>query len=276
MVSIVLSKIRELTQLIGIPAQSDLVTWTTIWGISVLILILAIDRALTLPVPRGYSKIPGPKGLPVVGHTFSVPLDNPHIVFKKWARQYGEIYQIQLGFQKWIFLSSGEAAKELIDRQSALSSSRPPMPSADFVSGYRRMLIMPYGDKWRNLRSIIHTMFTPKASAVFKPSQEFEAKQLLADMFNSREDEGAFYQHVRRYTTSVILTSTYGFRVPVWVRRPLRFFEILSQHLENRELTQCPQDCEDVREIYGLMADFGRVASPGEPNTFSRRLEAAQ
>lgn len=180
--------------------------------------IVAIDRSLALKVPKGFSKIPGPPGLPIIGHSFSVPVDNPQIQFHQWVKQYGEIYQMQLGFQKWVFLNSGEAAKEVIDKQSALSSSRPPMPSADIVSGYRRMLLMPYGSKWRNLRGIIHTMFTPKASDVFKPSQEFEAKQLLVDMANSKEDESAFYQHIRRYTTSVILTSTYGFRVPVWVR----------------------------------------------------------
>ena len=183
----------------------------------ILIVVFLVNRFLDLPIPKGFSAIPGPKGVPVLGHSFSIPVHNPQIQFKKWAREYGEIYQIQLGFQKWVFLNSGEAAKEIIDKQSALTSSRPPMPSADLVSGYRRMLLMPYGEKWRNLRSIIHSMFTPKASAAFKPSQEFEAKQLLVDMYKSKEDEGAFYQHVRRYSASVILTSTYGFRVPVWV-----------------------------------------------------------
>jgi len=77
---------------------------------------------------------------------------------------------------------------------------------------------MSNGPLWRTLRSIVHTLLTPKSSEAFKPSQEFETKQLLVDLYNSREDEKAFYNHVRRYTTSVVLTSTYGFRVPNWVR----------------------------------------------------------
>lgn len=186
----------------------------------------AVDRFLRLSVPKGFSKIPGPRGLPIVGQSFSVPVHNPQTQFQKWAREYGEIFQIQLGFQNWVFLNSGEAAKEVIDKQSAVTSSRPPMPSAEIISGYRRMVLMPYGDRWRNLRGIIHTMFTPKASEVYKPSQEFEAKQMLVDLADSRDDETAFYQHVRRYSTSVILTSTYGFRTPAWVRKVLTFFAI--------------------------------------------------
>ena len=191
--------------------------------------VIAIEHSLRLTVPKGFLKIPGPRGLPVVGQSFSVPVDNPQTQFLQWADKYGEIFQIQLGFQKWVFLNSAEAAKEVIDKQSASSSSRPPMPSADIISGHRRMLLMPYGERWRNLRGIIHTMFTPKASEVFKPSQEFESKQLLADIAATRDDESAFYQHIRRYSTSVILTSTYGFRVPVWVCGTLHYRAALSQ-----------------------------------------------
>ena len=207
-------------------------------GIAILALALrAIVKAITLPVPKGFSPIPGPTGIPLLGHSFAVPVQNPQQLFTKWAKQYGEVYQIQLGFQRWVFLNSGAAAKEVIDKQSSKTSSTPPMPTADIVSGYRRILLMPYGDKWRNLRAVIHSMFTPKASAVFMPSQEFEAKQMLFDMYNSVGSDGEFYQHVRRYTLSVVLTSTYGIRIPVW-------------------------DCEEVHEIYGLLSEFGQVSSP--------------
>ncbi|KAK5459729.1 hypothetical protein LTS15_003858 [Exophiala xenobiotica] len=214
---------------------------STLYAIAIVGLLTFLFRlmrqATTLRVREGYTPIPGPPGLPIIGNTLEIPVTNPQVIFKKWAQQYGEIYQIQLGFQRWVFLNSGSAAKEVIDKNSALSSSRPPMPSADFVSGYMRILLMPYGERWRNLRSVIHTMFTPKASLTFKPSQEFEAKQMIYDMYQSRHDDTSFYQHVRRYTTSIILTSTYGFRVPIW-------------------------DCEDVREIYGLMSEFSLASSP--------------
>lgn len=71
------------------------------------------------------------------------------------------------------------------------------------------------------------------------PSQEFEAKQLLYDILTDNENQMNFYMHIRRYTTSVVMTSTYGKRIPDW-------------------------DCADVREIYGLMQEFSEGAAPGK------------
>lgn len=87
---------------------------------------------------------------------------------------------------------------------------------------------MDYGEKWRTLRGIIHGLLTPKASGLFKPSQEFESKQVLWDIYSSvnntkggekgrEEREMSFYNHVRRHSASVMLTMIYGTRVPKWV-----------------------------------------------------------
>ncbi|OBT52691.1 hypothetical protein VE04_06011, partial [Pseudogymnoascus sp. 24MN13] len=70
------------------------------------------------------------------------------------------------------------------------------------------------------------------------PSQEFEAKQLIYDILTDNKDEWSFYMHVRRYTTSVVMTSTYGRRVAEW-------------------------QSEDVREVYGLMKEFSENTAAG-------------
>ncbi|KAE9571969.1 hypothetical protein CGMCC3_g12007 [Colletotrichum fructicola] len=114
-----------------------------------------------------------------------------------------------------------------------------PMPVvSDLLSGENRLLLLTYGTKWRQLRTIVHKLLTPKASETYKPSQDFEAKQLLFDLATGNDDQESFYLHVRRYTTSVVLTSTYGRRVPAW-------------------------DCDDMREIYQLLKDFSEAAEPG-------------
>lgn len=89
--------------------------------------------------------------------------------------------------------------------------------AADILSGGNRLLFITYGQQWRKLRTIVHKLLTPRASETYKPSQEFEAKQLIYDIAAAPDDERSFYMHVRRYATSVVLTSTYGRRVPVWV-----------------------------------------------------------
>lgn len=104
-------------------------------------LALKYIKATTLPVPKSFRAINGPKGVPFLGNASQIPPANPQRLFKQWAREHGELYQIQLGFQRWVFSNSGEAVKEIIDKQSSVTSSRQPMITADIVSGSRRILL---------------------------------------------------------------------------------------------------------------------------------------
>ncbi|KAJ5559804.1 hypothetical protein N7513_002203 [Penicillium frequentans] len=184
-----------------------------------------------------------PKGLrdvPVAGSQTALMGAHPQRQLQIWSREHGELFKVRLGGEQWIFVNSPMAVKEIFDRQSQHSSSRAPSPVvSDLLSGGMRFLLMPYSPHWRKLRAIVHKLLTPKSSNTFIPSQEFEAKQLLWDILMDNENQENFYMHIRRYTTSVVMTSTYGRRVPVW-------------------------DCEDVREIFGLMKEFSEAANPGK------------
>lgn len=206
--------------------------------------IVYIIRKLSQTPPNGLINAPGPKGaLPIIGNAHQLTAQ-PHRQIQKWALEFGEIYKIRLGWYDWYMLCSPQAVKEILDKQSAHTSSRAPSPVAsDALSGGMRFLFMGYGSEWRKLRSISHKLLTPNVSATFKPSQEWEGKMLLEDILKgnceSKEgDEGA-YKAVRRYTVSVIMTSTYGRRIPEW-------------------------ECDEVREIYGIMNDFSNTATPGK------------
>ncbi|KPI39709.1 Fumitremorgin C synthase [Cyphellophora attinorum] len=206
-------------------------------------LLLAIGLLLILrrsKVPRGLRRVPGPRGLPIVGHTFSLK-QAPQQQLRSWANRYGELFQIQVGWYNWVFINSPAAVKAMLDKQSAVTSSRVPMPVGnDLISGGKRFLFMGYTPEWRKLRAVVHKLLTPKSSETFKPSQELESLQLLRDILydNKKEDYSSFYMHVRRYTTSVVMTSTYGRRVPTW-------------------------DCDDVRDVYGIMKEFSEHTAPG-------------
>jgi cytochrome P450 len=76
-----------------------------------------------------------------------------------------------------------------------------------------RIFTMPYGPKWRSHRTIMHRLLEPKMASAFMPSQEFEVKQFLYELAFDNEDQGKFFQHVRRLSFSIIMTSTYGRRV---------------------------------------------------------------
>lgn len=75
------------------------------------------------------------------------------------------------------------------------------------------MLTMPYGPKWRAFRTIVHQLLSPKLTLTFVPTQEFETRQLMYELAHNNNKEREFYNHVRRLSFSIIMTSTYGHRI---------------------------------------------------------------
>lgn len=205
------------------------------------LILYGVWRLSHKSVPKGFVQVPGPKGAPVIGNTLQLS-KYPQQDFRRWATEFGEIYQIQLGFTRWYMLNTPEAVKDIMDKQSVHTSSRTPMPVlSDSLSGGKRFLLMPYGTEWRKLRSIVHQLLTPKVSDTFRPSQEFESKQLLHDILTDNADGMEFYKHIRRYTLSVIMTSTYGRRVPVFVRLKDVFQQ--AARLISRRTVKTPKKC---------------------------------
>ncbi|RAO67450.1 uncharacterized protein BHQ10_003462 [Talaromyces amestolkiae] len=162
---------------------------------------------------RRLDSIPGPKGLPLIGIGFQLP-SKPAAVFRKWALDYGDVFKIRVGWYNWVVINTPEAVREILEKQAIHTSSKAPSPmSHDIVTGGNRMPTMPYGNQWRALRTAVRQMTTVPATSTFIPSQVFEAKQLFSDLGTDNKNERNFYQHMRRYALSIIMTNTFGTRV---------------------------------------------------------------
>lgn len=130
--------------------------------------------------------------------------------FKKWADEYGPIYSLILGSQVTVVLSSDAAVKELLDKRSAIYSSRPDMFLAQTIaSGRLRFSLMPYGETWRMMRRCIHTILNIRAAKSYIPYQELENKQMLAEFLTQPDD---FVNHIQRYADSLTTQMVFGFR----------------------------------------------------------------
>lgn len=106
--------------------------------------------------PRRAHLPPHVRGLPLINQTLAQLKDNPIPMLINWAREYGEIFRTTSGTTMFIWINSRKAFKELIDRRSAIYSSRHPQPMVMRSSGGKRMVFMPYGKDWRSIRNIIH------------------------------------------------------------------------------------------------------------------------
>jgi hypothetical protein len=100
------------------------------------------------------SRVPG---IPLVNQTYIQLSPQFPLKLRQWAAEYGEIYCTRSAATDFIWLGSPKLIKEIIDRRSAIYSSRAPLPfAAETASGGRRLTLMPKGPRWRSVRTIIH------------------------------------------------------------------------------------------------------------------------
>ncbi|KAK7978325.1 hypothetical protein PG996_004368, partial [Apiospora saccharicola] len=152
---------------------------------------------------------PGPPTLPLIGNLHLMPMEKSHLQFQRWAEEYGPVYSLVLGTQVLVVLSSDRAIKDLLDKRSAIYSSRPDMYLGNVVSGGFRVLLMKYGETWRAIRGLMHNGLNIKAARAYVPYQDLENKAMLLGFL---EDPDSFENHIKRYTNSLTTQMVFGFR----------------------------------------------------------------
>ncbi|KAK2607111.1 hypothetical protein N8I77_005815 [Diaporthe amygdali] len=157
--------------------------------------------------PKNYP--PGPPTLPIIGNLHQIPPKNQHVQFKKWSEEYGPIYSLILGTKVMIVLSSDRAVKDLLDKRSGIYSSRSEFYLGNLVSGYLRVVLMEYGETWRMIRKIVHSVLHINASKGYVPYQDLESKQMLCGILDQPQ---LFIDHIRRFTNSLTTQMVFGFR----------------------------------------------------------------
>jgi cytochrome P450 len=70
---------------------------------------------------------------------------------------------------------------------------------------------MPYGQAWREQRKIYQAILSITAVGSLRPLQAAEATLTLQHLI---QDPRNYYDHIRRYSTAVILSSVFGVRGP--------------------------------------------------------------
>lgn len=83
-----------------------------------------------------------------------------------------------MGQKRWVVVNTAAITRELLDKRGRLYISRPYFPvTQDILSGGNRIIIMQHGERWRNLRKVMHQLLT--ARQVRRISQKFDNECLL-------------------------------------------------------------------------------------------------
>ncbi|KIX99846.1 uncharacterized protein Z520_04482 [Fonsecaea multimorphosa CBS 102226] len=157
---------------------------------------------------------PGPKPRLLVGN---LP-DLPPTGAKEWLHWikhkelYGPISSLTVLGQTLIIINDYNVAVELMEKRSAINSSRPHMVFGSEMCDWGKALgLMPYSTKSRALRKALHTVLgTSAAIDPFRPLLELETRRFLLKVLDNPQD---VLQLIRTQAGSIILKISYGYTI---------------------------------------------------------------
>ncbi|KAH9898437.1 cytochrome P450 [Cubamyces lactineus] len=181
---------------------------TLVWvAVVAVALVLVRRRRQPTTYPRCLPLPPGPKRQPILGNALDIPLSKQWLTFQRWAEIYGDIFSISLLGQPVIVLNSVKAAKDLLDKRSAIYSDRFKSTVVPLIGWDWNVALMGYGPQWRQTRRAFHEHFHQGAVKLYEPIQLSGArnytKRLLANPDN-------FIQDLRYDLGATILEVSYG------------------------------------------------------------------
>ncbi|KAJ7170769.1 cytochrome P450 [Mycena crocata] len=178
---------------------------------------------------RDKSLPPGPPTVPILGNINIFPRFLAYRQFAKWASEYGDIYSLKIGSGTVVVIQSSQAILEIMDKNSASTSDRPPNHFVDIMTTGHNLVLARYGKIWRAMRRGAHEILTLKAAIEHRPIQDAESTQLMYELLTSPKD---FYDAIRRFSSSVILSVTYGKRAPRLTTKEVKDFFIMHPDYE--------------------------------------------
>ncbi|KAF7557676.1 hypothetical protein G7046_g5968 [Stylonectria norvegica] len=163
---------------------------------------------------------PGPPTVPFIGNINQVPHVKAFLKFQTMQADYGSIIGLKMASQNVVILNSYKHVKaeaelkggsRLFDQRGSIYSSRPIgyVANALVCPNDIHLLLLQYGKEWRKQRKILQGLLSVNVVDKLLPLQQAEATQT---MFQLVQDPEGYYDHIRRYTTAVILASVYGRR----------------------------------------------------------------
>ncbi|KAF4588313.1 hypothetical protein EYR38_010280 [Pleurotus pulmonarius] len=139
-----------------------------------------------------------------------MPWGSPVTVFREWAQKYGDVVYVHCLGQPYIILDSAEAASELLEKRSAIFSSRPNTMVYKLMGWDPDVVFLPYGPQFRKQRKIFQTSFSPQACIEFEPVQLQNAHLLVHGLM---ENKGDLVQLLNRFTIALAIRIAYGHQI---------------------------------------------------------------
>ncbi|KAL7267652.1 hypothetical protein RUND412_009752 [Rhizina undulata] len=170
---------------------------------------------------RASLRIPGfsgPKGYPLLGNLLDIRSNAPER-YRQWIRQFGDVYQIQLGNVPVLIVNSAKAAKEIFVKNSSATSSRPEFytfhkvvsSTAGFTIG-----TSPASESLKRRRKSAATALNRPAVQSYVPHLDLETRDFVKDLYirgKAGEKPVDPIPMVQRLSLNLSLTLNWGTRI---------------------------------------------------------------
>ncbi|PYI11227.1 flavonoid 3-hydroxylase [Aspergillus sclerotiicarbonarius CBS 121057] len=194
---------------------------------------LVTPKTVLPPLP------PGPPPKPIIGNLQDLPPPGSKD-WEHWASHkelYGPISSVTVFGQTIVILNDPEMALELLEKRSALHSSRPKLPIAE-LSGWDKTLgLLPYSNRFRAYRKA--TARDLGSATVVDKFNGIVDKEVHRFLLRAIQSPSNLVDHLRKEAGAVILRIGYGYTIEPHGRDPL--VDLVDQ----------------------TMNDFSRVVVPG-------------
>ena len=165
---------------------------------------------------RGEKPLPGPWGLPVIGHLPFFGKD-PTVTFRKWRQKYGDVFRVRMGSWDTIVVNGYNAVKEAMVKQGDDFSGRPDFLSIKAVKSIEGredgLTFSPFNEAYMQHRNLSSRALRKVTNTDVKFTQELvheEADNMINTLL-SWHDKPDFVDEVVEHTVaSIIYQILYG------------------------------------------------------------------
>ena len=169
---------------------------------------------MSAQVIRPIAKLPGPKGLPLLGNVLQLDLAKLHLIVEEWADHYGEIYKFKIFNKTAVAISNIELIHQILRDRPETFRRISAMESVSRESETNGVLTSE-GDHWRWQRAVTMQAFKPECLRRFFPTMLI-INQRLYDRWHHAAATGQTVDIERdwmKYTVDIATNFAFGYDI---------------------------------------------------------------
>ncbi|EFQ34699.1 cytochrome P450 [Colletotrichum graminicola] len=164
------------------------------------------------------AKLDGPRGMPLIGNLWDIRF-NAAEQYRRWAQEFGGVYQIQLGNVPIVVVNTSAAAKVLFGRHAQALSSRPEFYTFHKVlsdTAGTTIGTSPYSDSLKRRRKGAASALNRPSVSTYVPHLDVESRDFIKELYEygkAGQDPVDPMPMIQRFSLSLALTLNWGVRM---------------------------------------------------------------